>query len=111
VRVFCEELAQIVTHRVVQCEADSNPQSIIGIVTEQYSNNIVVAKCNGGHLRVGQQLYFLKVNSCARATIESIQLNGVDAPELTINDNELEVGIKTSSRVSKNSKIIMIQDT
>ena len=36
--------------------------------------------------------------------------NDIDIQELPINGEEIEVGIKTSCQVAKNSKIIMLQD-
>lgn len=102
---FCGALADIITHRVVQCEINSNPQMVIGIVTERFRNNVAVAKCNSGRLHVGQQLYFFKTDSCIKATIESLQVQNLGIPEIIINE-EMEVGIKTSCQVSKNSRII-----
>jgi hypothetical protein len=106
---FCGALADIITHRVVQCEINSNPQMVIGIVTERFRNNVVVATCNSGRLHVGQQLYFFKTDSCIKATIESLHVQNLGIPEIIINE-EVEVGIKTSCQVSKNSRIIFIKD-
>jgi hypothetical protein len=109
VRVFCRALADVITHRIVSAEATYKPNSIIGTVTETFSNNIVVVTCELGTLRTGESIYFLREKDCTNAVIESLQLNDVNHEEVRIDQSGTEVGMKTSIRVRRNSRLVRIE--
>ena len=108
VKAFCEALAAFVTHRIVKEEASSTPESIYGEVTENYSNNVAIIKCRRGKISVGDRLFFLRESDCTCACIESIQLNDIDKISVEIEQEGLEVGIKTSVKVPRAAQVLKV---
>ena len=111
VRAFCGALAQVITHRIVAAETANKPDCVIGIVTETFRNNTVVAICDRGMLRVGESVYFLRDTDCVNAVIESLQLNDLDYTEVRIDRPGIEVGIRTSIKVHRNARLILFQES
>jgi hypothetical protein len=110
VRAFCSALADVITHRIVAAEVANQPESVIGIVTETFKNNTVVAICDRGSLSVGETIYFLRQSDCTSAAIESLQLNDVPQLEIHIDGPGVEVGVRTSTRVHKNARLVRLKE-
>lgn len=110
VKTFCESLASFITHRIVNEEASSMPETVYGIVTETFRNNIVIVKCDRGNIRVGEYLYFLHDADCTQARIISIQVNDVNQDSVEIRQEGFEVGIQTSVKVPRFSRVLKIND-
>lgn len=104
---LCTAICDILTMKLLNAEKKFNPECVIGNVTEKFSGRIVVAKCRNCTLSVGQNLHFLKSRSVITTTIESLQVNDVDATNVKIENDEIEVGIKTAQAVKKQSQIFM----
>lgn len=109
VRAFCSALADVITHRIVLAETTNRPECVLGIVTETFHNNVIVAVCDRGPLTVGETLYFLRDTDCVNAVIESLQLNDLDQTEIRI-DHPVEVGIRTSTRVRKKARLVRLDE-
>lgn len=110
VRAFCHALVEFITHRIVWEEARHIPESVLGLVTETFRDNIVVATCDHGTLHVGDQLFFLRETDCVTARIDSLQVNGVDHTVVEIACEGFEVGIRSSVKVPRNSRLLRIDD-
>ncbi len=110
VRTFCNALVDVVTHRIVSAEAEHRPLSVLGVVTDTFSNNVLVATCQRGPFRVGDNIYFLRDADCKLASIESLQMNGIDKEEVQIDGNSVEVGFRTSIKIHRNARLVRIED-
>lgn len=110
VRAFCRALADVITHRIVNAEATYKPNTVIGRVTETFENNVVIVTCEVGVLRVGESIYFLRESDCTNAHIESLQLNDINHEELHIDQTGIEVGMRTSIKVRRNSRLVRIEE-
>lgn len=108
--VFCNALAEVITHRVVSAEAEHRPESIIGEVTEVLRDNIAIVTCERGTLTVGNRVYFLREGDCTEVTILSLQLDDVDQMDVPIERAGLEVGIRTTKQARRNARLIKLQD-
>lgn len=81
----------------------SGTVTVLGIVTEEYRNNIVVADTNGGRFAVGDHLIVSGVNSCFEATVVELQINGAD---VQIAEHKQEVGITFDKLVKRNAFLV-----
>jgi len=110
VTAFCHALGAFVRHRIVQEEAAHRPESVYGVVTKTFSNNVAVVRCDRGHLHVGDRFFFIRESDCTDAEITSLQVNDEDRTEVAVSQEGFEVGIQTSVRVPRNSRMIRIDD-
>jgi len=108
VRAFCTALADVVTHRIVIEEVKKNPDSIIGMVTEEFSENVIIAVCERGSIRVGDTIYFLRTTDCTGSMIESLQVDDVAQKEIQLNGKALEIGIRTTLKVYEKSQLVRL---
>ena len=106
--VFCKALAEFITHKILQQECLYKPGSILGKVTHTYSDNILIATCNGGEFRTGDKLYFFREKGYVLARIESLQVNKKNRSEVIVDKAGFELGICTSVAVPKNSTIVSV---
>lgn len=106
VESFAASLALVMKHRIVECKHRSKPQLVIGTVTETYQNNVCVAKCKQGELRVGQRLWAWRADDCIDATVLSLQLNGNPVDSVIFTDGETEVGIKSDAEIRKHAVLL-----
>jgi len=105
---FCNALAAFITHQIVNQEFLHKPESVYGVVTETFRDNILVATCNRGWFCVGSKLYFFRETGCVYARIESLQVNDQDRTEVYIDHEGFELGIRTSEKVPRNSSIVSV---
>ena len=109
-RAFCLALLDFMMHRIVLEEANHNPDCVLGIVSETFSNNIVVATCSHGSIQVGDQLFFLHETDYKYACINSLQVDGVNHSAVKMDRAGFEVGIRSSVAVPRYSRILKIED-
>jgi hypothetical protein len=110
IEAFCIALGNVIIRHVVASEVSHRPNSVLGVVTETFTNNILVAICDRGSIKVGDTIYFLRDTDCVQATIESLQLNDIDQSQITIHQAGLEVGMRTSKRVHKKAQLVSMFD-
>ncbi|MEK6334465.1 MAG: MAE_28990/MAE_18760 family HEPN-like nuclease [Acidobacteriota bacterium] len=110
IKAFCYALAEAVLHRVVLAEATHKPESVLGVITEIFSDNIAVATCDRGKIKVGDKIYFLRESDCTNAMIESIQLNEIDQSEIEIDRPGVEVGLRTSIKIHLKSRLVRVEN-
>ncbi len=110
IRALCAALADSVTHHIVQCHATVRPESIIGIVSERFSNNIVVAKLSNGAVQVGDHFHFLRERDCTTTEVLSIQLNGTDLQSINLDSTETEIGMRLAAPVPRGAKVLACLD-
>lgn len=108
---FCKALADVIVHRMVAAHVEKNPNEILGIVTEKFSNNIIVVICDRGDFEVGESLYFLREKDCSVVEIQNIQLNDEDHQKIKVNKKGTEIGLKISAPVAKNAWVLKFSDT
>lgn len=106
VESFAASLASVMKHRIVECKHKAKPELVIGTVVETYRDNVCVAKCKQGKLRVGQRLWAWKPDACTDATVLSLQLNGTPVDSVTLTNGEIEVGIKSDTEIRENAVLL-----
>ena len=110
IKTLCESLASFITHCIVNEEASSMPETVYGVVTETFRNNIAIITCDRGNIQVGEYLYFLREIDCTRVKILSIQVDDINQDSVEIRQEGFEVGIQTSAKVPRSSRVLKIID-
>ena len=106
VLAFCRALASIILHRMTIAYVEKNEESILGKLTERFSNNVVVVTCDRGEFEVGENLCFLRDKDCSVVEILSIQLNGVARQSVKVDSAGTEIGLKISGPVGNNTRVL-----
>lgn len=80
---------------------------VLGVISERYRDDIVVAKVTNATITVGDDLYVLGRKITMMAKIGSIQLNDVPVDTITIT-NETEVGLTLGVRAMVGCELIRL---
>lgn len=81
--------------------------TVVGVISERYRNDVVVAKVSNATLSIGDQLYVFKKGMTAIAKIKSIQMNSVNMDSITVTD-EMEVGLRIGVRVNVGCELLRL---
>jgi hypothetical protein len=79
--------------------------TVVGVISERCSGDIVVAKVTNTTLAVGEKLYIFGKGLTMMAELKSIQLNDVDVQVATIAD-ETEVGLRIGVRAKTGCELV-----
>jgi hypothetical protein len=78
---------------------------VLGVISERFREDIVVAKITNASLEVGDVIYIYGKSVTMIGEIKSIQLDGVDFAATDITD-EREVGLRLGIRAKKGCELI-----
>jgi len=107
IKSVCEAIYQLLNHRSIQMLIDDGKANNIGIVTETFSSNIVVALVEGIKLRKGDQVRIVTDRSYHVRSIINLKVDDNDTQEIFV-ANAKEIGIKFDAPVPKRSKIVTL---
>jgi hypothetical protein len=80
---------------------------VIGVISERFHDDIVVAKIANSSLRLGDELYIYGKGMTGIAEVKSIQLASVSHTELEI-EGEREVGLRLGIRAKVGCELIRL---
>jgi hypothetical protein len=107
VSCLCEALCEFVSWHCIRAQTEAGRIVKSGVVTEEYSRNIVVAKLSQCHIEVGMCATVFSSSQCYPARVLSLQCDDVDVSKKTIT-HECEVGIGFDRRVRRNADIYLL---
>ncbi len=109
VESLCQALAELVTYKVFERQKLIGLAREIGQITEWFKNpRAVVAKVEETTLSVGGILFLVGEAHCQLATIESIQIDGVENNEVRV-INGREVGLKFDVDARKKLRLYILE--
>ncbi len=79
--------------------------TIVGLISERFHDDIVVAKISNATIAVGDPLYVFGKELTMMAVVSSIRLDDVDVPNATITV-ETEVGLRIGVRAKVGCELI-----
>jgi uncharacterized protein with beta-barrel porin domain len=103
IALLCEILAQRLDAHQTAENVRNSAATVLGRVTEEYRNNVVVADTNGGRFSVGQSLIVVGSDYCFEATVTELQINGKN---VQVAEYIREVGIKFDKLVKRNALLV-----
>ena len=108
---FFESLLQSITdfvqHDILRRAKELGTAQVLGVVSECFRDDIVVAKITNARLKVGDIVYILGRRITMIGEIKSIQLDGVDHLDAEI-ATQREVGLRLGVSPSKGCELIRL---
>jgi len=104
---LCRSIVDFVQYDTLRRAKELGRATVVGVIAERFSDGIVVAKMKDATVSIGDRLYVFGKGITKIAELTSIQLNDVDVPELTVED-ETEVGLKIGVRAKIGCELIRL---
>lgn len=98
-------IADFVQYDTLRRAKEIGMAQVLGVISERFREDIVVAKIANASLEVGDVIYIYGKSVTMIGEIKSIQLDGVDFPAADITD-EREVGLRLGIRAKEGCELI-----
>lgn len=105
---MCRSLLDVIQYDTIRRAKELNRAAIVGYISEQFRDDIVVAKVANATLTLGDNLYVFKKGLTMIAEVKSIQLDDVDVDTVTAVE-EIEVGLRIGVRAKKGCELLRLQ--
>jgi hypothetical protein len=102
---LCQSIVDFIQYDTLRRAKDLGRATVVGVISEQFRDDIVVAKVTNATLSIGDGLYIFGKGMTMMAEVKSIQLNGSDV-QTTVIVNETEVGLRIGVRAKKGCELI-----
>lgn len=102
---LCRSISDFVQYDTLRRAKEIGRATVVGIVSERFRGDIVVAKIANATLSVGDELYIFGKGLTGAAIVSSIQVDGGDLQTVTANE-ELEVGLRIGMRSKVGCELI-----
>jgi hypothetical protein len=102
---ICRSIVDFIQYDTLRRAKELGRATVIGIISERFHDDIVVAKVANATLSVGDGLYIFGKGMTMMGEVKSIQLNDVDLPTATIGD-ETEVGLRIGVRAKTGCELV-----
>lgn len=79
--------------------------TVVGVISERYKEDVVVAKVKNATLTIGDKLYVFKKGMTTTAIIKSIQMDGVGKDTVAVTE-ETEVGLRIGTRAKVGCELL-----
>lgn len=100
-------LLDFIQYDTLRRARDIGRATVVGVITEQFRGDVVVAKVSNATLDVGDQLYVFKKGMTMTAELKSIQLEGVEQDSVTVGP-ETEVGLRLGVRARVGCELLRL---
>lgn len=104
---MCRSLLDIIQYDTIRRAKELNRVAIVGYISEQFKDDIVVAKVSNATLTVGDKLYVFKKGLAMVAEVKSIQINNADLESVTAVE-EMEVGLRIGVRAKEGCELLRL---
>jgi hypothetical protein len=106
-QALSEGLNQYIASSALHVLLDRSVAPEVGVVTETYSGNIVVANMQGVTIAVNEGLFAVTKRECVTVKIVSLMIND-EAKEKLVIARAQEIGLGLSSTIAKGARLIKI---
>lgn len=105
---MCRSLLDVIQYDTIRRAKELNRAAVVGFISEQFRDDIVVAKVSNATLTVGDKLYVFKKGLTLIAEVKSIQLDDEDVETVTAVE-EMEVGLRLGVRAKEGCELLRLQ--
>ena len=102
---LCRSIVDFIQYDTLRRAKELGKATVIGRISERFRDDIVVAKITNATLAVGDTLYVFGKGLTMAAKVRSIQLDGVDMANATV-DAETEVGLHIGVRAKVGCELL-----
>jgi hypothetical protein len=104
---LCQSIVDFIQYDTLRRAKDIGRASVVGIISERFSEDVVVAKVTNATLSVDDGLYIFGKGLTMIAEVKSIRINNADVQTVAIT-NETEVGLKIGVRARVGCELIRL---
>jgi len=104
---LCRSIVDFIQYDTLRRAKELGRATVVGVISERFRNDIVVAKVTNATISVGDGLYIFGKGLALMAEVKSIQLNDVDVQTVTIVD-ETEVGLRIGVRAKAGCELVRL---
>lgn len=104
---LCRSLLDFIQYDTLRRAKELGRATVVGVISEQFRGDVVVAKVSNATLAIGDQLYVFKKGMTMIAELKSIQLEGVDHENVTV-VAEMEVGLRLGVRARVGCELLRL---
>lgn len=108
IQVFCDCISQLVNTEAIKFMIDCDKAVEIGIISEKFSRNKVVAIIEGAILSVGKEIIIISPKTYCKSSVVSLMDNEVSVDSIVIGKPR-EVGLVLKDYAAARSKVIIIK--
>ena len=102
---LCRSIVDFIQYDTLRRAKELGRAAIVGVISERFHDDVVVAKVKSATLNVGDGLYVFGKGLTMMASVKSIQLNDVDVQTATVVD-ETEVGLRIGVRAKVGCELV-----
>ena len=104
---MCRSLLDFVQYDTLRRAKELKRATVVGVISERFRDDVVVAKVRNAKISVGDQLYIFKNGMTMIAELKSIRMNDVEIATVTIAD-ETEVGLRIGVRAKVGCELLRL---
>lgn len=104
---LCRSIVDFIQYDTLRRAKEIGRATVVGIISERFSEDVVVAKVTNATLSVNDGLYIFGRGLTMMAEVKSIRLNNADVQTAAIT-NETEVGLKIGVRAKVGCELIRL---
>lgn len=102
---LCRSIVDFIQYDTLRRAKALGRATVIGVITERFRDDIVVAKVAGATLSIGDDLYVCGKGLATIAKVKSMRLNDVEVQTATISE-ETEVGLRIGVRAKVGCELV-----
>ncbi|WP_159011370.1 MAE_28990/MAE_18760 family HEPN-like nuclease [Bradyrhizobium sp. S69] len=102
---LCKSVTDFIQYDTLRRAKEVGKATVVGIISERFHDDIVVAKVTNSTLKIGELIYVFGKGLTMIAEIRSIQLDDVDVQEAVLVE-ETEVGLRLGVRTRVGCELI-----
>lgn len=104
---MCRSLLDFIQYDTLRRAKDLSRATVVGVISEQFRGDVVIAKVANATLSVGDQLYVFKKGMTMIAEVKSIRLDDVSMDTVNIAE-EAEVGLRLGVRARVGCELLRL---
>lgn len=102
---LCRSIVDFIQYDTLRRAKELGRATVVGIISERFSEDIVIAKVSNATLSVGDGLYVFGKGMTMMAEVKSIQLNDIALPTAII-ASETDVGLRIGVRAKVGCELV-----
>lgn len=102
---LCRSIVDFIQYDTLRRAKELGRATVVGVISERFHDDIVVAKVSNATLSVGDGLYIFRKGLTMMAEVINIRLNGVDMQTVTV-VNETELGLRIGVRAKVGCELL-----
>lgn len=104
---LCRSIVDFIQYDTLRRAKELGRLTIVGVITERFRDDVVVAKVTNATLSVGDGLYVFGKGLTMTAEVKSIRRDDVDLDTVTV-ENETEVGLRIGVRAKVGCELVRL---